>query len=350
MMILPRLCEKKGHLKMISVVLALCAIVALSDDATGGELLGIQAFYGKGNPYSEILEEPAYKSSSEKHKTVQPYTGPYFGWKTNGKPAASPTKVAADGLNHILNGRIEAAKTHAAWLIEHAVHQYDTMFFPFHFDYAPFWPYDLKAPWYSALTQGLVMSLCVYLYQATNESQYLDWADTIYKSFLVPIEQGGVTRFEDEGPFFEEYPTQIPSRVLNGAAVAMIALHDYAKMTDNSEAMNLFQKSVKRLEALLPKYETKAERGIVTSYYSLTPSRTDVTGRFIGEANIFITELNVYGHRGDQKRLLASVDVGSENDRDVMRQFYIMTDKTHMNWGVPPGVRTHLLKSHLIGV
>jgi len=317
------------------LVLILFSLAASSYKANGEELLGIQAFYGKGNPYSAILKDVTAKPVDKKYETVQPYTGPYFGWKTNGQPAMSPTKVAADGFTYILNGRIEAAKAHANWLIEHAIYQHDTMFFPFDFDYAPLWPYDLKAPWYSALTQGVALSLCVYLYRETHEQQYLDWAHTIYKSLLVPIEKGGVTRFEDDGPFFEEYPTQIPSRVLNGAAVAMIAVHDYAKVAGNTEAMALFRQSVKRLETLLPEYETQVEGGIVGSYYSLTPSRTDILGRFKGTAHLFVTDMNVYGYRGDNKTLLVSVDVGSKNDHDVMRDFYVWPDQAYMNWGPP---------------
>jgi len=317
------------------IVLILCFLALPFYEANGKELLGIKAFFGKENPYSAILKDVSVKPVDKKYEIVQPYTGPYFGWKTDGQPAINPTKVAADGLTHVLHGRIEAAKTHANWLIAHAIYQHDTLFFPFGFDYAPYWPYDLNAPWYSALTQGLALSLCVYLYQATHEEQYLDWSHTIYKSFLVPIEEGGVTRFEDNGPFFEEYPTQVPSRVLNGAAVAMIAVHDYAKITGNTEAMVLFQQSVRRLEALLPEYETQAELGITTSYYSLTHSRAEITGRFIGSAKVFVTNINIYGHRDDTKALLSAIDIGSENDRDVMRDFYIWADPTYMNWGPP---------------
>jgi hypothetical protein len=334
-LILKFLCSHVLSYKVICkiFILILCLFCALSYKAQAEELLGIETFYRKGNPYATILENKPAKTTDRKYNTVQPYTGPYFGWKTHGQPAMSPTKVAADGLTHILHHRVEAAKAHVNWLMAHAIHQHDTLFFPFNFDYAPFWPYDLKAPWYSALTQGLVLSLCVYLYRETQEAQYLDWSHTIYQSFLVPIDKGGITRFEDDGPFFEEYPTHVPSRVLNGAVVAMMAVHDYAKITGNTDAMELFQQSVKRLEALLPEYEAQTKQGIIASYYSLTPSRSEITGRFIGHANIFITDMNIYGHRGDTKALLSALDIGSENDRDVMRDFYVWFDPTYMNWG-----------------
>jgi hypothetical protein len=309
-------------------------LLVASSHVNGEELLGMQQLYDRGRPFANSLEE-SDKSAGTQYEGVKPYAGPHFGWKTQGKPAVSPTKVADDGLQYVFNGQVKVAKAHANWLIDHAIYQHDTMFFPFSFDYAPFWPYDLKAPWYSSLTQGLVLSLCAYLYRATHEQQYLDWANTIYKSFLIPIEEGGVTRYEDDGPFFEEYPTRIPSRVLNGAILTMIAIHDYAKITGNTAAMDLFQQSVKRLENLLPKYETKSDRGILTSYYSLAPSRTDALGRFIGSSHIFITDMSIYGHHNESKTLLSTIDVGSENDDDVMQDFYIWTDTTHMNWGKP---------------
>lgn len=299
--------------------------------------LGLEEFYGKNDGssiYSRILKEQ--ESPNTTTLEINPNVEPQMGWKTEGKPVPNPTKIASEGLVKALNGDIVTAKKYAQWLINNSTENDGAMFFPFKFDFAPYWPYSLKAPWNSAITQGLALGLFSYLYKDTGQDEYKNFADKVYKSYQVPLEEGGFTRFEKEGPFFEEYPTQIPTRVLNGAAVAILALHDYAIITSNKDAEKMFKSSVLRLEKLLPQYEVKDPgSGIITSSYSLAPVRPEILGRFVGDGNIFISEMKLIGIKGDSEEVISSVQLGSITDDNVMNEFYVWPDKRLMNWGNP---------------
>jgi len=257
-----------------------------------------------------------------------------MGWKTGDKSVPSPTKVASEGLVKVISGDVTAAQKYALWLVDNSTRKDGAMFFPFTFDFAPEWPFSLKAPWNSGLTQGLALGLFSLLYKHTGQDEYRYFADMIYRSYQIPLEKGGFTRFEEDGPFFEEYPTKTPTRVLNGAAVAMLALHDYATIFNNKEAERMFESSVHRFDELLGKYEIKEPlSGITTSSYSLAPVRPEILGRFVGEGNIFVTKMKLIGIKKDSEKDISSVQIGVPSDDDVMREFYVWPDKKLMNWG-----------------
>lgn len=334
-------CKKYIIIFVIAIVLVSTIVLNTSvyanvklDKGSGLDKLALQQFY-IGNFYKNIF------NSKDDESIVNPYVEPQMGWKTDGKPIANPTKVAADGLAFILANNVSAADKHAQWLLKHSKQIDGAIFFPFNFDFAPYYPYSLKAPWNSALTQGLSLGLFSYLYEKTNEKKYKDVADRIYRSYTVPIEKGGFTRFEKEGPFFEEYPTKIPTRVLNGAAVSMLALYDYSVIMNNHEAEVLFQKSVARFEPLLKEYEvTLPYFGSPISSYSLAPVRKEITGRFVGDGNAFIFNVKLIGKNKDNEKILSEVKVGSKNDDDVNNNFYIWADPIYMNWGSPTSLQS----------
>ncbi|MFT9849645.1 D-glucuronyl C5-epimerase family protein [Aneurinibacillus sp. REN35] len=265
---------------------------------------------------------------------VNPYVEPKMGWKTEGKSVANPTKVAMDGLILALDNNITAAEKHAQWLLANSKQVDRALFFPFNFDFAPYYPYSLKAPWNSALTQGISLELFSYLYEKTGSLKYRNAADKIFLSYKVPLEYGGFTRFEKEGPFFEEYPTKVPSRVLNGALVSMLALHDYSIITNNPEAEILFQNSVRRFEPLLKDYDTKiSPLNYPASSYSLAPVRTEIIGRFIGEGVASVYGIKLIGKNGDNEKTISEVAVGTKEDDNINHNFYIWPDTINMNWG-----------------
>lgn len=286
------------------------------------DCLSLKEFYGLEKISAEI--------------DVDPMVEPQMGWKTGGKPAPSPTKVASDGVLLVVGGNIQGAKEHAKWLMEHSTPAGDALFFDFQFGFQPSYPYSLTPPWHSGLTQGFSLALFSYLYKETGEKEYLDNAEKVFKSYLVPIEKGGFTRFEADGPFFEEYPTKVPIRVFNGAIRAMLALHDYGVISGNRDAIDLFRKSVERFKKLLPRYEVAdKDTKVLLSAYSLAPARADVLGRFVGDGNIRVFGLKVIGEdKNGKKKMLASVKVGSEDEGDVMRGVYVWAGE-HMNWGKP---------------
>lgn len=279
------------------------------------------------------INRPIISNDASKYK-VQPLVDPQMGWKTDGKPANSPTKIATDGLQLIIAGKVTEAEACAKWLLDNSTEVNGSMFFPFEFDFAPYWPYDLKAPWNSGLTQGLALGLFSYLYYQTGNIEYMQIADKVYNSFKVPVEQGGVVRYEEEGPFIEEYAADMPIRVLNGSAVAMLAIRDYSLIMDKHEANDFFRELVERFEKLLPLYELKVdEYDFVIPSYSLAPNRTEMLGRFIGSGQVVVNDVKLIGKKDDEEIIISAVDIGELQDSNVMEDFYIWYDKLYMGWG-----------------
>jgi len=113
----------------------------------------------------------------------------------------------------------------------------------------------LKAPWYSALSQGMMISA---LTRARNV-MCLDWQAVIRKSLEVittDVSKGGVKRIAfGECPFYEEYPTAPASYVLNGFMFCLLGLFDGWKATEDRCFEQAYQDGIDSLERLLPMYD-----------------------------------------------------------------------------------------------
>src|SRR5699024_7533841 len=78
----------------------------------------------------------------------------------------------------------------------------------------------------------------------------------ILASLEVPVSEGGVAETADNGGLIiEEYPSLAPDCTLNGWTTATVILRDYAKNNDDEQAWDLFHRSVKGLESLIPVYD-----------------------------------------------------------------------------------------------
>jgi len=123
-----------------------------------------------------------------------------------------------------------------------------------HFD----WEYrdTLKAPWYSALAQGQGISLLVRAHKESNDPRYLAAAQRALACFSVPMEKGGVAFTDDAGDlWFEEYIVSPPTHILNGFIWASWGVHDYFLATKDTEAQQLFTRTVKTLLHNLEHYD-----------------------------------------------------------------------------------------------
>ncbi len=124
----------------------------------------------------------------------------------------------------------------------------------------PVWPhydafprYGLTGPWVSALTQGQAVSLLVRAAAYTGDARYGEWADQAVRAFLEP----GLPIVWRDGPeiFFEEYPSQPPSHVLNGCLFAWLGLWDYARYSGRTDVRELCARSIASIAARVPIYE-----------------------------------------------------------------------------------------------
>jgi heparosan-N-sulfate-glucuronate 5-epimerase len=115
-----------------------------------------------------------------------------------------------------------------------------------HFD----WEYrdTLKAPWYSALAQGLGISVLVRAWKESKEERYIEAAQRALASFYKPVAEGGVAFTDKSGDlWFEEYIVTPPTHILNGFIWATWGIYDYFLATKDKSAQNLFMRSVQTL-------------------------------------------------------------------------------------------------------
>ncbi len=121
------------------------------------------------------------------------------------------------------------------------------------------WVYkeNLINPWYSGLAQGQGLSVLCRAYQATNDYKYLENIEKVYQSFLVDVENGGVTFLDRNGDIWiEEYIMKNnPTHILNGFIWGLWGIYDYWLLTKNKDIKNKFDQYIKTLNNNLDKYD-----------------------------------------------------------------------------------------------
>ena len=102
----------------------------------------------------------------------------------------------------------------------------DAWFFPWPFSYRA---EHLRAPWYNAMTQGLVLSFFVRMYEVYGDPSDLEAAGHTFRSFLTRGPRSGpwVTTVERGYLWLEHYPGGMARHVLNAHMWAIFGLHEY---------------------------------------------------------------------------------------------------------------------------
>lgn len=143
----------------------------------------------------------------------------------------------------------------ADWFVDH---QDDNGGWPAEFDHMFYKGRTemIKGPWYSAMAQGMAISNLVRAYDHTGNKEYLNAAMRGYKIYTIPVEDGGVLRkFEDEYFFYEEYPTEPASYVLNGFMFSLLGLYDLYYITKDENVYELYKEGIRTLERMMPLYD-----------------------------------------------------------------------------------------------
>ncbi|HWQ89816.1 MAG TPA: D-glucuronyl C5-epimerase family protein [Desulfitobacteriaceae bacterium] len=128
--------------------------------------------------------------------------------------------------------------------------------------------YNLKKPWLSALAQGQALSVLARAYRETTESVYLESGRKALRAFFVPVEAGGLVAKTAGGDFYEEYPSQQPSLVLNGFIFALWGLRDFSLVSTDCEAEERYRTGLRTMRFLLSHYHIPA---LSWSRYDLYP-------------------------------------------------------------------------------
>lgn len=124
---------------------------------------------------------------------------------------------------------------------------------------------------YSAMCQGEAVSLFLRAYNIFQDKKYYRSAQKAIDFMLLPLENGGTTRYSEEEVIFMEY-THLPI-VLNGWVFALFGLFDWALTCREFKYTDLLERSVRTLEGRLKDFDcgywTKydIEKKIASSFY-----------------------------------------------------------------------------------
>jgi heparosan-N-sulfate-glucuronate 5-epimerase len=115
--------------------------------------------------------------------------------------------------------------------------------------------FETPVPWLSAMAQGQCASLLVRLNLATGSKNYAESALAALKPMSLPTSKGGVQALLDDHPFPEEYPTDPPSFVLNGAIFSLWGYYDVWRGLRSQSAQALFLEGAGNLATNLHRWD-----------------------------------------------------------------------------------------------
>lgn len=125
-------------------------------------------------------------------------------------------------------------------------------------DYAFRHTYRIDPPWMSGMAQGEAASLLVRIHRETGEERYASAAVAALAPMRRPVAAGGVGGSIDGGWIPEEYPTDPPSHVLNGAIFGVWGAYDVAAALADADADALAREGIETLASSLHRYDTGA--------------------------------------------------------------------------------------------
>jgi len=147
------------------------------------------------------------------------------------------------------------------------------------FDFLPY----VKSGWYSGLYQGRIAKVFIDAYEFTGEGKYLNLARKAINGMLVPVSEGGVFYRDDRGDIWiEEYPSPVPSFILNGNMSAILSLIDYHNFTKDEYISQLVNELTDSLERKLPLFDVPEKK---TSRYDLY-GRNQIFGFFSNKTQL----------------------------------------------------------------
>lgn len=106
---------------------------------------------------------------------------------------------------------------------------------------------------YSAMAQGEGASLFVRAYVYTHEQRYLDAAKMAIDYMLLPLEEGGTTKYKGDDAYLMEYTFK--GLVMNGFIFSWWGLYDYVLVTrDHGKYKEALCRTMNSLAKILPKF------------------------------------------------------------------------------------------------
>jgi D-glucuronyl C5-epimerase C-terminus len=159
---------------------------------------------------------------------------------------------------------LDRAVVRARTLLRIAVRDNGALYFPYLWSY---YGEGLRAPWYSAYSQGFALSLFVRLYRVSGDRAYLDAARATFISFrrLGTTRARWVAYAPNRWLWLEEYPARRPTHVLNGYNFALFGIYDYERLTRDRAARQMLLGALTTMRGNAARYRVPGS----ISYYDL---------------------------------------------------------------------------------
>ncbi|HBK72100.1 MAG TPA: hypothetical protein DDZ39_10690 [Flavobacteriaceae bacterium] len=179
--------------------------------------------------------------------------------KLKGKQSYHPIVIVQYALAHYNLWIENNNKNHkdtflkcANWLVNNYTYhkEYDLAIYYYYFDLKN--P-PVKAPWYSGMAQGQILSLFVRAYYETGDNSYIIVSDKIVNSFKTNLDKNGCNSYLSGHIFIQEIAQNPKLYILNGALYAIIGLIEYSEISNKNNLE--IDKFIKGIEGLLPKFD-----------------------------------------------------------------------------------------------
>ncbi len=106
---------------------------------------------------------------------------------------------------------------------------------------------------YSAMAQGEGISLLLRAYLGLQDKKYLSAVKKAVDFMLLPLEEGGTTKYEENDVYFYEC-TEDPL-ILNGWIFSLWGIMDYCKFYDDENVKEVLNRTLDTLERKLPDFD-----------------------------------------------------------------------------------------------
>lgn len=149
---------------------------------------------------------------------------------------------------YLLNGdetMLVKVKAAADWAVSNQ--QVDGSWVTFHYE-------NPEHP-FSSMAQGEGISLLIRAYCEFCDERYLECAKMALKFMLMPLEQGGTTKYDGEDVYFYEC-TEEPL-ILNGWIFSLWGVFDYQKFFRDEESSRILNASFLSLKKKIPQFDMK---------------------------------------------------------------------------------------------
>ena len=136
------------------------------------------------------------------------------------------------------------------------------------------------------MAQGELMSLYLRVYQITKNEDLLKTAKQAYNFLKIDCKDGGVRRLLDNKYlWFEEYPSKIPSYVLNGFIYTLFGLYDLYRVTENIDIKKDIDDCIITLKENIHHFDA--------GYWSLYDMQNKELVRYYYQKNVHVPQLKI---------------------------------------------------------